>query len=560
MQCLVKLRYAVRIGPFGGDFIGKWPGSRYKFLRSDDLLPSSAWSLCGLMLYFRRHLAVPFVLATLALFSLTVGASWYVHARNLELSEAVAEDVAGVEIAQELAIGAREIRTLLNRFLLTRDPHHLDPIPAVEAQMATWLSKAEDSVHAPPGRTLVSQVRDGYRQFQREFPEACKLQGDERWQAIDRLREEVFNQVIVESSNQFLEQKQQLVRNTIRDNEEFADHLSLALLGLSVCGAGSGALVGYLISSSMRETMVQLSVPIRDAAGSLSEVIGPLPVRSANSFDEIQGNLDHLAEQVGVVVERLQQSQREALRAEQLAAVGQMAAGMAHELRNPLTSVKILIQSAIERRALGPRDLAVLEQEVTRLEQLIQSFLEFARPPRAEKVRLDLRDVVRDTVRLFRPRAERVATELAVSLPDAPVQVSGDSTQLHQLLLNLLINALDAVSRNGHIRIGLESAVDSAVPLVLLRVADDGCGMPDQLGLRIFEPFVSTKQTGIGMGLSICRRIAEDHGGKISAAAHEPRGTVVTVQLPPAETASTLAAGAPDDRRNAVAGSTEKAI
>src|SRR5260370_9425923 len=132
----------------------------------------------------------------------------------------------------------------------------------------------------------------------------------------------------------------------------------------------------------VRGAVVRLSVPVGDAAGKLSQVVGPLVVSAGPGLEELETALHRVAAQVGAVVERLQQSQREALRAEQLAAVGQMAAGVAHELRNPLMSMKILVQSAADRgpaAGLAGRDLTVLEEEITRLEQLTTTLLAVAR-------------------------------------------------------------------------------------------------------------------------------------------------------------------------------------
>jgi two-component system sensor histidine kinase HydH len=484
-----------------------------------------------------RYVTLPFWAATFCLLGLTILVAWYVYAVNLELSVAVEADVDSLEYAQELALSAREIRTHLNRFLLTDDVENLDAIPAIQAEAHEWLTKATSTIRTDLGKSYIAQVTKGLEQFQNEFPLVRKLPGKERHAAIDRVRDRTFNEVIVKYSDRFLDQKQELVRLTVNKNNQFAFQLSIALLALGLCGAGAGALVGYLFSIALRRTVVELSVPIHDAAGKLEEVVGPVTVRGTpTSFHDLQGSLDQVASQVTKVVERLQKSQLAALRAEQLAAVGQMAAGMAHELRNPLTSVKILVQSAHDGHTLSPRDLLVLEEEISRLENLIQTFLDFARPPQAEKHRVDVREVIDDTMRLFQTRADRVDTQVELDIPDVPCWVWGDRTQLHQVLLNLLINSLDAIGRAGKIRIELAGGdvtnAHDSVPRVHLRVIDDGCGLPSELGEKIFEPFVSTKQTGIGMGLSICRRIVEDHGGKISAKAHAQRGTVVEIELP----------------------------
>jgi signal transduction histidine kinase len=245
------------------------------------------------------------------------------------------------------------------------------------------------------------------------------------------------------------------------------------------------------------------------------------------------------ADRIGAVVERLRQSERETLRAEQLAALGQMAAAMAHELRNPLTSMKIIVQGAQtgagwgqEGPALNDRDLQILEEEISRLERLIQTFFDFARPGQPNLRSLDVRPLVEQTLGLVANRAVSSRVRVDWSAPPEPVRAAVDPGQFRQVLLNLLLNALDAVRPGGVIQVTLGEGPSGGL---ILRVADSGGGLPASLGSRIFAPFTTTKETGLGLGLSICKRIAEAHGGTISAANRPEGGAVFTLGLPPAE-------------------------
>jgi signal transduction histidine kinase len=294
---------------------------------------------------------------------------------------------------------------------------------------------------------------------------------------------------------------------------------------------------------------VQLSVPIRDAAGKLNEVVGPITLSASWGLQELEELLHRMAGQISTIVERLQRSQREVLRAEQLAALGQLAAGMAHELRNPLMSMKLLVQSAAETgeaARLEGRDLQVLLDAISRVERSLQAFLDFARSPAPEKRTLDIGRVVEQTVQLVSGRAECQAVRIECDEAAAPVCIKADVGQVQQVLLNLLLNALDAMPRGGTVRIewaveeepqsdGQPAPSDRAMEPALwlsLRVSDSGAGLPAGLGERIFEPFVTSKETGIGLGLPICRRIVEAHGGKIAAASRPEGGATFTIRLP----------------------------
>jgi signal transduction histidine kinase len=298
----------------------------------------------------------------------------------------------------------------------------------------------------------------------------------------------------------------------------------------------SGLLAGYGISRAVSRSIVRLSVPIRDAAGKLNEIVGPITLSARLGLDELEALLHTIAQRIGAVIARLEQSERDARQAEHLAAVGQMAAGIAHELRNPLMPMKLLVQAAAEREpapGLDGRDLVVLEQEIGRLEHSIQTFLDFARPPRLDKRAFDLVPALQQVIDLLAARALRQGVRVECALPGGPLTILADVGQVRQVALNLLLNALDATPRGGVVRV--EVAVGETPPdgpFLPLRVSDTGCGLPAGLGPRIFEPFVSTKETGLGLGLSICKRIAEAHGGDIVAANRPGGGAVFTVRLP----------------------------
>jgi two-component system sensor histidine kinase HydH len=222
------------------------------------------------------------------------------------------------------------------------------------------------------------------------------------------------------------------------------------------------------------------------------------------------------------------------LRADQLAAVGQVAAGVAHELRNPLTSVKMLVQAGLEAGqadGLPPEDLAIIEHEVRRMETCIQTFLDFARPPVSERRRCDLVPVVRRSLALAEVRARRQGVELSVDLPPGPLELNIDSAQVQQVLLNLLLNALDALPQGGTVRVEVRPATPEE-PAVGVRIRDTGPGIAPRIRERLFEPFVSSKETGLGLGLSISRRLVEAHGGTIRGENTPGGGALFAFTLP----------------------------
>jgi signal transduction histidine kinase len=178
---------------------------------------------------------------------------------------------------------------------------------------------------------------------------------------------------------------------------------------------------------------------------------------------------------------------------------------------------------------LAGRDLTIVDAEVTRLEGLVRSFLDFARPPVPERRVVEICSLVEETLGLVAGRASAAGVAFALDCPARSMRVAIDPGQIRQVVLNLVLNALDTVKAGGRIEIGLKQDKDG---VLTLRVADNGRGLPPELGARIFEPFITSKETGLGLGLSICKRIAEGHGGTIVGKNRSGGGAEFVVRLP----------------------------
>jgi signal transduction histidine kinase len=230
--------------------------------------------------------------------------------------------------------------------------------------------------------------------------------------------------------------------------------------------------------------------------------------------------------------EGLAERQKHLMRAEQMIALGQVAAGVAHELRNPLTAVKGLVQ--VNRKELLERDfpvddLQIIELEIRRMERSLQNFLDFARPPQPRRQRFSLGLVVRRVLSLVHGRAQkqRVSFELTHSVKND--LVDADQDMIQQVLLNLVLNALDAMPDGGTIRIDWKR---SSTRHLSIRVCDSGPGIAPHILPVVFDQFVSSKETGVGLGLPVSRRIAELHGGTLSAENPPGGGAAFTLELP----------------------------
>jgi signal transduction histidine kinase len=235
---------------------------------------------------------------------------------------------------------------------------------------------------------------------------------------------------------------------------------------------------------------------------------------------------------VGTDVTAEQEMLRRTLRAERLAAVGTLAAGLAHEVRNPLNSALLQLQ-VLERRLERPetkpeslRPVAKLvADEIRRLEHLVNDFLSFVRPRPLELRPMDLSDLCRGVFELVRPEAESVKVGLVLNVPADLPPLSADAERLRQVLINLVRNAMEAMPKGGTLTMGAR-AVGGHIEL---DVEDTGVGFADEA--PVFDAFFTTKETGTGLGLSIVHRVITDHGGTVRVKSR-PGHTCFTLSLP----------------------------
>jgi two-component system, NtrC family, sensor histidine kinase HydH len=229
--------------------------------------------------------------------------------------------------------------------------------------------------------------------------------------------------------------------------------------------------------------------------------------------------------------------QAEAARQERLAALGGMAAVLAHEIRNPLGAIKGLAQFLTEKQT---DDLPQLEMtrtiagEATRLERLVNDLLTYSRPRPPERTLTDVGSVLDDVIRLVTPAAESAGVTCQLEVREPIPFIAADAEQLKQLFTNLALNALQAMADGGRLTLAVRLGPRSGLARGSVEVAveDTGSGISEADLPRIFEPFYTTRTKGTGLGLAICKQTVEAHGGTIRVARTGPDGTTILVTLP----------------------------
>jgi len=222
---------------------------------------------------------------------------------------------------------------------------------------------------------------------------------------------------------------------------------------------------------------------------------------------------------------------RQIMQAEKMAAIGELAAGIAHEIRNPLGIITGSVETLRKHEdpTIRAEMMDYILEESKRIDGLISTFLDFSKPKEPQKVRCNLLDVLEKTLLLILPQAHTHRVEIQKEIPTEPMWVKVDVDQIRQAFMNLCINALEAMPQGGVLRILVgENRMDKA----MVRFSDTGKGVPKEVRTRIFEPFFTTKERGTGLGLFIAHQIITQHGGEITLKEGEKGGTTFTVSLP----------------------------
>jgi len=294
------------------------------------------------------------------------------------------------------------------------------------------------------------------------------------------------------------------------------------ILFAAMGGAVAVVMLGYVVGQLLARPVEALAAQARDLAEGRREGFLEPPTR-----DEV----GELARAFNAVLESLRQAEERVVASERLAAVGQVAAGIAHEVRNPLSGIKMEAQLLGKRLAeLGAGDeegLEIILAEIARLEVVIEDLLTFTHPGEPQPAPTSLNEVIESVLTFMGRQLEhsgiRVEKHLERDLPEALL----DARRIRQVVLNLVLNASEAMPNGGTLTVRTEARAQS----VIAHFEDTGRGVPPEVGQKVFEPFYTTKRGGSGLGLAVSRTIVEAHGGRLTFEPLNP-GTRFTVELP----------------------------
>jgi len=294
---------------------------------------------------------------------------------------------------------------------------------------------------------------------------------------------------------------------TRRRHDALVPVLTTGAIGLAIA-----ALLGIFVARMIAKPVRALS----ETAGRYArgEETGPLPTHGPGEIGDLEDSFRKMLAAIKESEEKLRESER-------FAALGRLAGGIAHELRNPLTAIRMAVETGFGGGATPPeeaRDIAL--SEIDRLDRTLTELLEFVRPRKPIPQTIDLARFLDECAALLRAQCEHLGVSLDV---DASGTVSADPDRLKQAILNLVLNGAQAQPRGGAVRmIGRQDEVS---------VADDGGGIDDEVRDRLYQPFVTTKSAGIGLGLAVVKKVADEHGAELDFESGK-NGTTFRLKFP----------------------------
>jgi signal transduction histidine kinase len=302
---------------------------------------------------------------------------------------------------------------------------------------------------------------------------------------------------------------------------------SLATSGVFLLGVAASLALAYRMTSPLKRLTAAAD---RVATGDLEVTV---PVERGDEIGKLQGNFNRMLE----ALREKRRLESQLRRAERAGALGRLASAVAHEIRNPLNYVSLSVDHIHasfqppdpSQSAEFEQSMAQIKEELRRVNALVTEFLNFGRPPRLRIQPCRADEILHEVVRLAAARAaqQKVAMDFRAD-PDLPV-LQADPEGLRTCFLNLVTNGIQAMPRGGTLELRAETA---APGLIRIRVRDSGNGIAEGDLERIFEPYFSTKEAGVGLGLAITQRIVQDHGGRIEVSSRPDEGTEFRVLLP----------------------------
>ena len=480
-----------------------------------------------------RQIALPVIVVALSWLAVSGSTNFYLQWLDRSYQRVFDENIASMHAASQVQ---QEVWRLHAEFIArwNRNDDWSSQLQVFDRELQAPLKTLVERAVTPDERAVVQDLNDLSQQYHQQVQEVllpAARQSTEFAARQDRLS------TLASQISEKADRLRQINDDLLHAHNERRTQISQVVLwarSLAITFVPAlGIALGWWTATRLQRSVARIQVTLHDPLMQTPGDLGTVQVRGGNELASIQKQVEVVVGRLRRTGEELQAARQEVLRSERLAAIGGLAAGVAHELRNPLTSVKLLLQHAASRggdAVVAASRIGLILDEIERMETTIQGLLDFSRPAQPQRKLHYVRDTLQRALHLVEGRAEKQQVKMELKLGSQPMLINGDPQQLHQVFVNLLINAIEAMPSGGQLNVTL--AGDSAEETMTVAISDTGVGIPPELLSRLFEPFASAKERGTGLGLAVSRRIVEEHGGEIRVHPRSPQGTTFEVRLP----------------------------
>lgn len=454
---------------------------------------------------------------------------WYTFRVESMVRTVVHENLYAYQAAAALELSLINQKGYVSYYVIDKNPSWLRQLGEWRQRFKERLSQVIAQEKDPAGEAILRQIDSQYRDYVINKDEVLSRYtgGDHKTAESlhQKIREEFFT--ILSLCETYKEHQDKKIRLANAKNDMENSRLrKITLMALTI-QVGAGLFLGLVLIGQVLEPLKILMEKTR--RGAHEEV-------PRNLVKALSHNVENLLRDAGEAHQELEKSRENLIMAEKLAMVGKLAAGMAHSVRNPLTSVKMRLFSLNRSLKLDEdqaEDLMVISEEISHIDTIVQNFLEFSRPPRLQMQIVSPSAVVDMMLQLLTHRLTSYEVTVRLERDGWLPDVKGDPEQLKEVFVNLVENACQAMVRGGVITIVERlTGGDDGRSMCAVQIRDTGPGMTPHALEKAFHPFFTTKEDGTGLGLSIAERIIQNHGGRISVESRPGEGAVFTILLP----------------------------
>jgi signal transduction histidine kinase len=472
------------------------------------------------------------IVLLIALISTTIGGGlatiWYADAVGSLFTTVIDRDVASYELAEDLESGLVMQKGLTSYYFQDGDPDWVSQLALYQKSFEEKLKKAWEYARTEAVWKVLSKIESEYLKNKSARNQVIHFyqigQKEDGLKLLKETRRQFF------SIHDLCEQYKEIHKKNIDQAREKSQLRTRYITTGALIAIQLAAMMGVFLAYILFK---QVLGPIRQLTMETGPSEGQSPF--SNEVRVLSNRVHSLIEDVDQTQSKLARSQEHLVQSEKWAMTGKLAAGVAHSIRNPLTSVKIRLFSMGRAVGLSPtqkEDLEVISEEIGHIESIVSSFLQFSRPPKLIMQKISPSEVVDLALRLLQHRLESYGVKVDLVRGNPLPEIWTDPDQLKEVVVNLLVNACEMMANGGEIRILEKEEGEPMGNSVTITITDNGPGIPEAIQENIFQPFFSTKEEGTGLGLSIASRIVEKHGGTLTLRSQEGQGATFVITLP----------------------------